>query len=244
MQGTIWSTCNALLCLHPLNRKITIPQLSYAGREPSAPRCGIASLGTRNCSRLTGKEGLGNFYFIYPLLAQIYLYTFLATNFVLSSLFQSTDKLQVTMRALSVFVAVVALCSRTEALGQNATVTMQSATGLLMLADQSQSGQILLSANDWFGVLRAAEDLAGDFGKVTGKNLTLGHWGSSTAKRAVGWSSPAIGNASYPGGSFKDGNGPNSSTHDVVQTQGISHTAYYVFNPTTNVVNVRRYLGF
>lgn len=139
------------------------------------------------------------------------------------------------MKVLSAFVAVVALCSSAEALGQNATVTMQSAAGRLMLASKTQSGQILLSAGDWFGVLRAAEDLAGDFGKVTGKNLTLGHWGSSTSKR---WSSPPISNASHSGGSFVDGNGPNSSTHDVVQTSGNRHTAYYVFNPTTNVVNV------
>jgi hypothetical protein len=148
------------------------------------------------------------------------------------------------MRTPSVFVAVVAFCSSVEALGQNATVTMQSAAGLLVLAGENQTGQILLSANDWFGVLRAAEDIAGDFGKVTGKNLTLGHWQISTAKRdlesrAIGWSSPAVGNGSYPGGSWQDGNGPNSSTHDVVQSQGSSNTAFYVFNPTTNVINVR-----
>jgi hypothetical protein len=37
-------------------------------------------------------------------------------------------------------------------------------------------GQILLSAKDFCGVIRAAEDLAGDVGKVTGKNLTLANW--------------------------------------------------------------------
>ncbi|KUJ24673.1 glycoside hydrolase family 115 protein [Mollisia scopiformis] len=148
------------------------------------------------------------------------------------------------MKALSVFIAVASLCSSVSALGQNATVTTQSGAGSLMLAGHGQSGQILLSANDWFGVLRAAEDLAGDFGKVTGKNLTLGHWSSGASKRdagaekrASGWASPAVGNGTHPGGSWVDGNGPNSSVHDVVQTQGSSNNAFYVFNPTTNEIN-------
>ncbi|CZT02771.1 uncharacterized protein RAG0_09791 [Rhynchosporium agropyri] len=71
------------------------------------------------------------------------------------------------------------------ALGQTYSVTTDSSqsASLLKLAGDFQSGQILLSADEWWGVLRAAEDLAGDFGKATGKNLTLGHWdgyGNST----------------------------------------------------------------
>lgn len=149
------------------------------------------------------------------------------------------------MKTYVLFVAVAVLSSSVDALGQNVTVTMESAPGLLMLANQDQAGQILMSAGDWFGAIRAAEDLAGDFGKITGKNLTLGHWSSGTTnrtseaeKRAAGWASPAVGNGSYPGGSWVTGKGPSSSAHDVVQTQGLKNTAYYVFNSTTNVVNV------
>jgi hypothetical protein len=72
-------------------------------------------------------------------------------------------------------------------LGQNATVTLTAGAGLLQLAGSGLEGQILLSANDWFGVIRAAQDLAGDVGKVTGKNLTLGNWQSgNVTKRDVG----------------------------------------------------------
>lgn len=67
------------------------------------------------------------------------------------------------------------------ALGQAPIVTLKSAPGLLQLAGHGVDGQILLSANDWWGVARAAQDLAGDIGKVTGKNLTLGNWKKAAA---------------------------------------------------------------
>jgi len=58
-------------------------------------------------------------------------------------------------------------------LGQNATVTLTGSSCLLQLAGKGLDGQILLSANDWWCVIRVAEDLAGDFGNITGKNLML-----------------------------------------------------------------------
>jgi len=70
------------------------------------------------------------------------------------------------------------------ALGQAPIVTTTGGNGTLQLAGSGVNGQILLSGDDWWGVLRAAEDLAEDFGRVTGKNLTLGRWnrnGSSAA---------------------------------------------------------------
>lgn len=76
----------------------------------------------------------------------------------------------------SSIVLIAALVSGTNALGQNATVSLTPGKGLLQLAGSGLNGQILVSANDWWGVLRAAEDLAGDVGKVVGKNLTLGNW--------------------------------------------------------------------
>jgi hypothetical protein len=70
------------------------------------------------------------------------------------------------------------------ALGQDSVVTLKSAAGLLQLAGGGLDGQILVSANDWWGVIRAAEDLASDIGKVTGKNMTLGGWQKSTTASA------------------------------------------------------------
>ena len=81
---------------------------------------------------------------------------------------------------------LAALASGVNALGQNATVTLSPGKGLFQLASSGINGQILVSANDWWGVLRAAEDLAGDVGKVTGRNLTLGNWmASGPEKRDV-----------------------------------------------------------
>ena len=74
----------------------------------------------------------------------------------------------------SVF-AICAFLPFVLSLGQNATITLTKEAKLLQLAGSDINGQILLSSNDWWGVIRAAEDLAGDFGKVTGKNLTLGN---------------------------------------------------------------------
>jgi hypothetical protein len=77
---------------------------------------------------------------------------------------------------MKLLCSLITLLPGVLALGQDPVVTSQSKPGLLQLAGYGINGQILVSANDWFGVIRAAEDLAGDLGKVTGKNLTLGNW--------------------------------------------------------------------
>lgn len=56
------------------------------------------------------------------------------------------------------------------AIGQNATVSFVD--GDYRLAGK-QTRSILIAQDDWAGVLRAGEDLAVDFGRVTGTNLTL-----------------------------------------------------------------------
>jgi hypothetical protein len=80
------------------------------------------------------------------------------------------------MKKSTILYAFSTLWCSVAALGQNATVTTSSTSGLLQLAGNGHDGQILLSADDWWGVVRAAEDLAGDFGKVVGKNLTLANY--------------------------------------------------------------------
>lgn len=72
---------------------------------------------------------------------------------------------------------LLALCSASSlvsALGQKPVVSLQGSDGDFQIAGGPISaGQILVSDNDYWGVIRAAGDLAADFGKVTGTNYTL-----------------------------------------------------------------------
>ena len=159
------------------------------------------------------------------------------------------------MKSLTVFyIALSPLLSSVIALGQNATVTtVGPAPGLLQLAGNGLDGQILLSADDWWGVIRAADDLAVDFGKVTGKNLTLGNWGSvgpSTngtnrtvlgvkQRTASGSLSPGSGSGSAHLGNRRWGDpGLQSGGHNEMFIDGDSTTVYYTYNPVTSFVNV------
>jgi hypothetical protein len=64
--------------------------------------------------------------------------------------------------------------SLVSALGQQPMVAFTNSTGTYQIAGGSISaGQILVSNNDYWGVIRAAGDLAKDFGRVTGVNYTL-----------------------------------------------------------------------
>lgn len=72
---------------------------------------------------------------------------------------------------------LLALCSASSlvaALGQEPVVSLQGSDGDFQIAGGPISaGQILVSDNDYWGVIRAAGDLAADFGRVTGANYTL-----------------------------------------------------------------------
>lgn len=72
---------------------------------------------------------------------------------------------------------LLALCSAASlvaALGQKPVVSFQGSDGDLQIAGGPiSSGQVLVSDNDYWGVIRAAGDLAVDFGRVTGTNYTL-----------------------------------------------------------------------
>ena len=156
-------------------------------------------------------------------------------------------------------------------LGQNATVTLTAGQGLLQLAGGGTNGQILVSANDWWGVLRAAEDLAGDVGKVVGRNLTLGNWMTAgPGKRDLLPSdalkgrdvpsgrqggSPGEGGTGFPAGAQSGGWGwganggsgahpPPSPGHNVTSTESSGTTVYYEFNPVTSFVNASIPLPF
>jgi hypothetical protein len=59
------------------------------------------------------------------------------------------------------------------AFGQKASIDFSSGNGSYLLATRSSSVGLILDGADWPGVLRAANDLAVDFGRVTGLNGSL-----------------------------------------------------------------------
>ena len=68
---------------------------------------------------------------------------------------------------------VLCLISPATALGQSRTIAFEHGPDRIKLADASSGVRILVDAADWPGVIRAARDLAADFGRVTGRNGTV-----------------------------------------------------------------------
>jgi len=84
---------------------------------------------------------------------------------------------------LSLSVAFAGTASALESF-RKPTVAFTAGNGTL-LASRSSPVQIHADAADWPGVLRAAHDLAVDFGRVTGVNGTLTATGTATANSSV-----------------------------------------------------------
>ncbi|KAH8813045.1 hypothetical protein F5884DRAFT_751339 [Xylogone sp. PMI_703] len=124
----------------------------------------------------------------------------------------------------SSFALIASLLSSTvDALGQKATVTFTAGNNLLQLGADHTNTQLMVSANDWWGAIRAAEDLAYDFGRVTHKNLTLINWnGTFTGKR-----NPATHNL------------PVSSGHNLTSTSGGKTTVIYTYQPPTSDITYK-----
>ncbi|KAH8596621.1 glycoside hydrolase family 115 protein [Bisporella sp. PMI_857] len=146
---------------------------------------------------------------------------------------------------------ILALLPSVLALGQEPIVTTVQKAGLLQLAGQGINGQILLSADDWWGVIRAAEDLASDFGKISGKNLTLGSWVQKAHSKRNAQSGPpppngppgGFGPPAFPGGEPRPGqpsgvpNPPDSEGHEGTQQESGKTTVLYKYRPPTSDVN-------
>jgi hypothetical protein len=148
-------------------------------------------------------------------------------------------------------VAISALLPIITALGQNATVTTTADSSLLQLAGSGINGQILLSSEDWWGVIRAAQDLAYDFGRVTGKNLTLGNWSpanssspsptsTATPKRQVHVERAESEDAELKGWQNVPASGPQNGPQNITRSTaaGSQTTVYYWYNPVTSFINV------
>lgn len=65
------------------------------------------------------------------------------------------------------------------ALGQQQIIAFEDGPGNSLLGSQSSSAQIIVDASEWPGVTRAVNDLAADFGRVTGTNGTVATWPNS-----------------------------------------------------------------
>jgi len=79
----------------------------------------------------------------------------------------------------------LAFSSVASALGQQSIISTSGNGGDFQIAGgHVRAGQILVSSNDYWGVIRAAGDLAVDFGRVTGTNYTLSN-GEKKAKAAA-----------------------------------------------------------
>ncbi|KAI9739214.1 MAG: hypothetical protein M1834_007427 [Cirrosporium novae-zelandiae] len=77
------------------------------------------------------------------------------------------------MKVLPIFLLPFYLASVVVGLGQEKSIAFSSSSGALQLVGDGTSTSLVLSENDWPGVIRAAKDLAADFGRVVGTNLTL-----------------------------------------------------------------------
>lgn len=82
-------------------------------------------------------------------------------------------------------LAAAGTVSLVAALGQEPVISFTSVSGAFQLAGGPISRpQVLVSGNDYWGVIRTAGDLARDFGRVTGTNFSLSNGNAGAAPAA------------------------------------------------------------
>ncbi|CAK7207467.1 hypothetical protein SEUCBS139899_010277 [Sporothrix eucalyptigena] len=125
--------------------------------------------------------------------------------------------------AWTVLAASTAVVTHVAALGQQPIISFNdSATGSLQL---SGGGQILVSSNDYWGVIRAAGDLAVDFGRVTGTNLTLSNGEANTSPASYSYHPVNnLNNTVYSTNGTASFSGPAYATPDAAHTVIIAGT--------------------
>ncbi|MCJ1436841.1 hypothetical protein MMC27_006223 [Xylographa pallens] len=77
------------------------------------------------------------------------------------------------MKQINTLLAVISFSVSVSGLLQQATLSFTSDSSSLQLAGNGVKSQIILDGKDWPGVIRTANDLAMDFGRVTGTNATI-----------------------------------------------------------------------
>ncbi|KAK3689538.1 hypothetical protein B0T22DRAFT_427876 [Podospora appendiculata] len=124
----------------------------------------------------------------------------------------------------------LAFSATVSALGQERIISFNSSSGALQIAGGAISkGQILVSGNEYWGVIRAASDLALDFGRVTSTNYTLSNGNKSAAPTAYVYKPvnnlnntyfSTVGTANFTGPAYSD-----PSPSDIVIIAGtIGHS--------------------
>lgn len=104
---------------------------------------------------------------------------------------------------LLALVALFSLTPLASALGQQAIVSFKSAPDAFQIAGGNvKAGQILVSNDDYWGVIRAAGDLALDFGRVTGTNYTLSNGDSGSKPAAYSFAPVDVSNNTIVSGSW------------------------------------------
>ncbi|KAA8621416.1 glycoside hydrolase family 115 protein [Pyrenophora tritici-repentis] len=130
--------------------------------------------------------------------------------------------------ALSLSVAFAGSASALEAF-RKPTVSTTANNGTALLASRGSPVSIHADAADWPGVLRAAHDLALDFGRVTGSNGTMRVTGSAKASASMifnvtgissDWSVSGSAPASSSAGTIIVGTIGNSSLIDGLISSG------------------------
>ncbi|KAF3764304.1 hypothetical protein M406DRAFT_339937 [Cryphonectria parasitica EP155] len=108
------------------------------------------------------------------------------------------------------------------ALGQKPVVAFNGSAGDFQIAGGSLSrGQIIVSENDYWGVIRAAGDLAVDFGRVTGTNYTLSTDSSSVSAAVY---------------SFNPVNNRNNTFYSTTAPENFTGPAYSAASPSSVVI--------
>ncbi|KAM0720278.1 hypothetical protein Q7P37_004414 [Cladosporium fusiforme] len=132
------------------------------------------------------------------------------------------------MRVTGLFSSAL-FCSTALAIGQKSTINFNS-TGL-QLAEGGSSVQLYADGHDWPGVLRVVDDLAADFGLVTGTNGTVTLLGNGTSPSLntsttfnvtgkTGFGSSGSGKNNRKGGAIIAGTIGNSSIIDRLISEG------------------------
>lgn len=97
------------------------------------------------------------------------------------------------MKNLYLSSIILTLAGFASAIGQKSTISFHENDGAIPLAQTGSSPQILLDGADWPGVIRAAHDLANDFGRVTGNNGTVQLLNGTTSGAATSGSTIIVG---------------------------------------------------
>lgn len=121
---------------------------------------------------------------------------------------------------LSLSAALAGTASAIEAF-RAPTVAFTAGNGTL-LASRSSPVHIHADAADWPGVLRAAHDLALDFGRVTGTNGTLTASGTATGNASVIFNVTGINNDWSVGSSGNSSSAASGAGNIIVGTIGNS----------------------